>query len=143
LAVSVTSQIFISDDYVNIAAWKWKSAVWSGSWTLPPEVQIRLHLPVGTIPHQTSPTHRSLAKGIIFETFDGKHISLRNRQVKNFVPNYNTSLILSHALNNKTEEHLSPNFIIFKFDIVVISSDVYRTLPSTDNKLIYSFNSLN
>jgi len=32
LAVSVTSQIFISVDCVNIAACKWLSAVWSGPW---------------------------------------------------------------------------------------------------------------
>ena len=143
MAVSITSQIFISVDCVIIAGWKWQSAVWSGPWTLPPEVQIRLHLPVGTVPHQGSPTHGTLTKGIIFENYDGKHIILRNRQVKNFVPNDNTSLIVSHALNNKTEEnHLSPNFLIFKFAVVVISFDIYLTLPSADNIIICSFISL-
>jgi hypothetical protein len=69
------------------------------------EVQIGLHLPVGTIPHQGSPTHRTLAKGIIFENYDGKHIILRNSQVKNFVSNDNAFLVVSRALNNKTEEN--------------------------------------
>ena len=105
LAISVTSYVFISVDYVNIAAWKWQSAVWSGPWSLPSEVQIRLRLPVGTVPQHGSPTLRTLAKGIIFENYDGKHIILRNRQVKNFVPDDNTSLIVYHDLNNKTEEN--------------------------------------
>jgi len=126
LAVSVTSQIFISLDSISIAAWKWQSAVWSGPWTLPSEVQIRFYLPVGAIPHQVFPTHRTLDKGIIFENYDWEHIILRNRQVKNFVPNGSTSLIVYRALNNKTDEnHLSPNFQIFKFPVVVINSDIF------------------
>jgi len=42
----------------------------------------------------------------MFENYDGKHIILRIRQVKNFVPNYNKSLIVPHTLNKQRKKKL-------------------------------------
>ena len=83
--------------FICYNTWGWKTLnvclVWTLDFAVGSSSQIAPSRRYNSTPGG-SPTHRTLAKGIIFENYDGKHIILRNRQVKNFVPNYNKSLTL-------------------------------------------------
>ena len=71
LAVSITSQILISVDYVSIAIWKCSLLCGLDACHFPSEAHFILNLPVSFVPHQGCQTRRALAKGIILKIATG------------------------------------------------------------------------